>query len=180
MSDPAPISAPDPARPRPVRILVTGGTLDKIHDTALEGLAFPEDDRTSLPALLAEARCHHAAVETIFLKDSLDLTDADRAAIAARVAAAPETALVITHGTGTMGDTARYLAARHEIVGTRTVALTGAMRPYSLAASDAAFNVGAAVIAAQTLPAGVWGVMNGRLFPADRLHKDTARGRFDL
>ena len=43
----------------------------------------------------------------------------------------------------------------------------------------ATFGVGGAVVAAQLLPAGVWGVMNGRVFPAASLRKDVAQGRFD-
>jgi len=62
----------------------------------------------------------------------------------------------------------------------KTVVLTGAMRPFSLNSSDGEFNLGGAVVAAQILAPGVWGVMNGRVFPADLLHKDTAAGRFDL
>ena len=37
----------------------------------------------------------------------------------------------------------------------KTVVLTGAMRPHSLGRSDASFNLGGAIIAAQTLPEGV-------------------------
>ena len=76
-----------------------------------------------------------------------------------------------------MEQTAQYLSAR---VTGKTVVLTGAMRPFSLGRSDAAFNVGGAMIAAQTLPHGVYGVMNGRVFTADNLRKNTQAGRFDL
>lgn len=130
--------------------------------------------------MLEEARCRHPAIEPVLMKDSLEIDAADRARIADAIAAAPETALVVTHGTSTMGETARFLAARAERFAAKTVVLTGAMRPFSLAASDASFNLGGAVIAAQTLPAGVWGVMNGRVFPAATLRKNEAAGRFDI
>ncbi len=161
---------------KPVRILVTGGTIDKVHDPKTEGLGFAPDGATHIPEVLRIGRCHFPAVELVMLKDSLYFTDADREAIAAAVAAAPEPALVITHGTGTMGDTARFLADR---VGDKTVVLTGAMRPFSLYASDGEFNLGGAVVAAQLLEPGVWGVMNGRVFAADALRKDVEQGRFD-
>jgi len=83
---------------------------------------------------------------------------------------------VITHGTGTMGMTARYLDGLE--LG-KTVVLTGAMRPASVLGSDAAFNLGGALAAARVLAPGVWGVMNGRVFPAADLEKNTATGRFD-
>ncbi|MHA6325781.1 asparaginase domain-containing protein [Roseivivax sp. CAU 1753] len=162
----------------PVRILVTGGTLDKVHDAAGEGLAFAEDGTTHLPEMLRIARCHFPTVETLMLKDSLDFDDADRSAIAEAVLGAPEDAIVITHGTGTMGVTARALAPRLAGHG-KTVVLTGAMRPFSFHASDGDFNLGGAVVAAQILGAGVWGVMNGRVFAAEALDKNVDQGRFD-
>lgn len=163
-----------------LRILVTGGTLDKIHDWAAEALVLDREAGSAVPGLLAEGRCHYPAVQMVLFKDSLDCDDADRAAMADAVRAAPETRLVITHGTGTMGVTARYLAGLGPAwLGGKTVVLTGAMRPVAVRGSDAAFNLGGAVAAAQVLGAGVWGVMNGRVFPADLLEKNTATGRFD-
>jgi len=161
---------------RPLRILVTGGTLDKVHDTVSEALAFEPDGATHVPMILTQARVRFPEVQVILMKDSLDFTDADRDAILAAASAAPEQALVITHGTGTMGQTARWLDGR---VPGKTIVLTGALRPHSLGRSDASFNLGGAVVAAQTLPDGVWGVMNGRAFAARELRKDAATGRFD-
>lgn len=161
-----------------MRILVTGGTIDKVHDWAAEALVL--DGSSAVPGLLEDGRCRVAAVAPVLCKDSLEMDDADRAAIAAAVRAAPEARLVVTHGTGTMGVTARYLdGLGPDCFGGKTVVLTGAMRPASVLGSDAAFNLGGAVAAAQVLGAGVWGVMNGRVFPAAALEKDTATGRFD-
>ncbi|KIN60055.1 Asparaginase [Sulfitobacter noctilucae] len=159
-----------------VRIIVTGGTLDKVHDVQTEGLAFSSDGTTHLPEMLKIGRCYFPAVQLLMLKDSLYFDDADRDAIAAAVAGADEQAIVITHGTGTMGETARFLA---DHVGEKTVVLTGAMRPFSLSSSDGEFNLGSAIVAAQLLEAGVWGAMNGRVFPATQLNKNVEQGRFD-
>ena len=160
-----------------VRIIVTGGTIDKVHDPMTEGLAFAKDQSTHIPEILSIGRCHFPRVERIMLKDSLDFDDADRDAIVTAVAACQETAIVVTHGTGTMGDSARWLAER---VGGKTVVFTGAMRPHSLSFSDGPFNLGGAIVAAQALPEGVYGVMNGRVFPASELNKNTEQGRFDV
>lgn len=159
----------------PVRILVTGGTIDKIHDPRLEALIFAKDGATQIPEILAMGRCDFPLVQRLMLKDSLDFVDADREAIAAAASGAPEAHLVITHGTGTMGQTARVLAQHLD---GKTVVLTGAMRPHSLSASDGGFNLGGALIAAQILPPGIYGVMNGRVIPAASLDKDTETGRF--
>jgi L-asparaginase len=74
-----------------------------------------------------------------------------------------------------MGLTARYIAER---IKDCTVVLTGSMRPYSLGRSDGGFNLGGAVIAAQTCAPGVYGVMNGRVIKADDLEKNRTTGRF--
>lgn len=160
-----------------LRIIVTGGTIDKVHDTRTEGLAFAPDGSTHIPELLRIGRCHFPTVELLMLKDSLLFDDDDRQSIATAVARAAEEAVVITHGTGTMGETARFLDDRCP---GKTVILTGAMRPYSLFASDGEFNLGGAVVAAQLLDAGVWGVMNGRVLSAARLIKNVEQARFDV
>lgn len=160
-----------------VRIVITGGTIDKVHDMRSEGLSFAPDGSTHIPEMLRIGRCDFPVVELVMLKDSLYFDDADRAAILKAVQAAPEPAVIVTHGTGTMGETARFLAPK---IAGKTVVLTGAMRPFSLYASDGEFNLGGAVVAAQVLAPGVWGVMNGRVFAAERLNKNTEQGRFDV
>ncbi len=84
---------------------------------------------------------------------------------------------VVAVEAGTMGETARFLA---NYIEGKTVILTGAMRPFSLYASDGEFNLGGAVIAAQILDVGIWGVMNGRIFQAKNLNKNREQGRFDV
>lgn len=159
-----------------VRILITGGTLDKIHDPFTESLAFSQDGATQIPEILHYGRCDFPAIQQVMQIDSLHMTDDHRGQIVAAITAAPESAIVITHGTSTMGETARFIAAAD--VG-KTVVLTGAMRPFSLGFSDGPFNLGGAVIAAQTLRKGIYGVMNGRVFPVEKLDKNTELGRFD-
>lgn len=161
---------------RNIRILITGGTLDKVHDTISEGLGFEDKQPTHMDELLRQARTEIKSCDVLMKIDSLDMTDSDREVILQAVQTAPEEAIIITHGTGTMGLTAKYLS---HYVANKTVVLTGAMRPFSLGQSDAPFNVGGAIIAVQTLPHGVYGVMNGRVFTAGELRKNTQTGRFD-
>jgi L-asparaginase len=164
---------------RTLRVLITGGTIDKVHNPHTETLSFAPGGGSVVPGLLAETRCHFPATQIVAMKDSLDFDDADRAAIADAACGAAEPALVITHGTGTIGQTARFLADQPGLAD-KTVVLTGALRPHSLAVSDAGFNLGGAVVAAQLLPPGVYGVMNGRVIPAARLTKNPETLRFDL
>lgn len=161
---------------KPLRILTTGGTLDKVHDWRDENITFAGAGKSQVPEVLEHGRCYYPTVEQLFQIDSLDMTETYRALLLERIKAAKEQAIVVTHGTSTMGETARYLDGQFE---NKTVVLTGAMRPYSLFVSDASFNLGGAVIAAQTLPAGVYGVMNGCVFEAQELRKNEKLGRFD-
>lgn len=165
---------PHPFNSDPVGVIITGGTLDKIHDTATESLVL--DGQSCVADIFAQGRARISRFETLMQIDSLDMTDDHRAKILNAVKTAPENRLVITHGTGTMELTAKALDGN---IGQKTVVLTGAMRPWSLGRSDGNFNLGGAVIAARLLPAGVYGVMNGRVFAADNLLKDLASGRFD-
>ena len=158
-----------------LRVLVTGGTIDKIYDAAEGRLAF---ERTQVLEMLRQARVAlpEECVQTVLLKDSLELVDADRAAIAAACQESGEDRLVITHGTDTMVLTARHLAGT---LRERTIVLTGAMVPFSVSRSDALFNFGFAVAAAQLLPHGVYVAMNACVFPWDQVGKNRAAGWFE-
>ena len=92
-------------------------------------------------------------------KDSLKITAKDRGNLKRLLKAAPETMVVITHGTDTMHVTAKDLAS---ITG-KTMILTGAFQPGQFRHTDANFNLGMAVAAAQTLPHGVYIVLRGEV-----------------
>ena len=157
-----------------IRVLITGGTFDKEYDE-LDGTLFFKD--THVPEMLRLGRCRlDVAVRTVTMVDSLEMTDADRAAILAECRQAPETRIVVTHGTDTMVETGRVLAAGG--LG-KTIVLTGAMVPYAFGSSDGLFNLGSALSFAQVLPPGVYIAMNGMCFPAERARKNRALGIFE-
>lgn len=160
--------------PTTIRLLVTGGTFDKRYDELHGTLAFGE---THVQDVLRRGRCNLAlAIEVLMLKDSLDLTDADRARIVAAAAASGEDRIVITHGTDTMVETGRVLAAAGL---NKTVVLTGAMVPYVFGSSDGLFNLGSALSFAQVLPRGVYVAMNGHYFAWDDVRKNRELGVFE-
>ncbi|MFM5916791.1 MAG: asparaginase domain-containing protein, partial [Novosphingobium sp.] len=108
-------------------------------------------------------------------KDSLELTDEDRAAIARHAAEAPETRIVVNHGTDTMTETAKVLAAA---VPGKTIVLTGALSPARFAETDAPFNLGMAFAAAQVAAPGVYIAMSGEVFDGLKVRKDREAGKF--
>jgi L-asparaginase len=158
-----------------IRILVTGGTFDKEYDE-LTGRLFFRD--THLPEMLRLGRCRlDLTIETVAMVDSLDLDDAGRAQIVERARASAERAVVITHGTDTMCETAQALAAAN--LQDKTLVLTGAMVPYAFGSSDGLFNLGSALSFVQVLPPGVYVAMNGQHFRWDRVRKNKTSGVFE-
>ena len=158
--------------PRSLHILSTGGTIDKVYFDALSEF---EVGDPAVPAILADAGIGYPfELTSLMRKDSLDLTDADRDAIRSAVLASEAQAVIITHGTDTMVESARHLGD----VGQKTVVFVGAMQPAALKATDAVFNSGFALACTQLLPPGVYIAMNGEVFAPDAVAKDRSAGRF--
>jgi len=158
----------------PIRIFITGGTFDKAYNE-LTGELFFKDSH--LPEMLKLGRCNlDVQVRTLMMIDSLHMTDDDRQIILQQCRSAPESRIVITHGTDTMVETAGVLARR---VTDKTIVLTGAMIPYKFGSSDGLFNLGSALAFAQTLPPGVYVAMNGRCFAWNRVRKNRKTGMFE-
>jgi L-asparaginase len=158
-----------------IRILVTGGTFDKEYDE-LTGRLFFRD--THVQEMLRRGRARlDLAIETAMMIDSLDMKDADRAAIVERCRDSREHAIVITHGTDTMVETAAALG-KAALAG-KTIVLTGAMVPYAFGSSDGLFNLGSALSFAQVLPPGVYIAMNGRHFNWNACRKNRETGVFE-
>lgn len=156
-----------------IRIITTGGTIDKIYfDKKSE---FEVGDPQAGGVLERANVCFQYEVQSILRQDSLDLTDEDRQVIRKTVDAASEKNVVITHGTDTMIETAGFLKG---IVG-KTIVLTGSMYPAQFRDSDAVFNLGCAVTAAQTLAPGVYIAMNGCIFDPAASRKNIEMNRFE-
>jgi L-asparaginase len=160
-----------------IRIFVTGGTFDKEYNE-LTGTLFFQDTHLGEMLKLGRSRVE-LSIQTLMMVDSLDMTDAARALIVERCREAQERRIVITHGTDTMVETARALAAPFPSSGSKTIVLTGAMVPYAFGSSDGLFNLGSALSFVQTLGPGVYLAMNGRCFEWDRVRKNRDTGVFE-
>ncbi len=156
----------------PIVIVTTGGTIDKAYFDALSTYQVGE---TIAAHLLKVARVAYPwRIVELLRKDSLELTDEDRATLTRTVADLDTSRVIITHGTDTMIESAAALAS----VPGKTIVLTGALAPARFSESDATFNLGMAFAAAQVLPAGVYITMNGQVFRGDEVRKDRQQGRF--
>jgi L-asparaginase len=158
-----------------IRILVTGGTFDKEYDELTGRLYFRD---THVDEMLRRGRARlDLTVETVMMIDSLEMDDAGRATIVRHCRDAAERAIVITHGTDTMCETAAALAKAS--LGDKTLVLTGAMVPYAFGSSDGLFNLGSALSFVQVLPPGVYVAMNGRHFSWNAVRKNRQTGVFE-
>lgn len=156
-----------------IKFLTTGGTIDKVYFDRLSEFQIGDPQ---IAEILGPVRpTFEYAVQAVLKKDSLDLTDADRALIRRTVAADSAERILITHGTDTMRETAQVLAGIPE----KTIVLTGALAPARFKESDATFNVGFALGCVQTLPPGVYLAMNGQVFDPFRVRKNRERQAFE-
>ncbi|MBC7660451.1 MAG: asparaginase [Chitinophagaceae bacterium] len=156
-----------------IKIITTGGTIDKVYFDALSD--YKVGDPT-IGQILEEANVEvEYSVQSVCKKDSLDLTDEDREAVAEAVRNCKETHVLITHGTDTMVKTAQYLRS----IAGKTIVFTGAMNPTRIRNSDAFFNVGCAIIAVQTLPSGIYIAMNGQVHNPERVIKNRKDQKFE-
>jgi L-asparaginase len=155
-----------------ILVLTTGGTIDKQYFDAVSRYQITD---SVIAKLLSIARVTHAfQIEEVLKKDSLEITDEDRALLVTRVQGTPFNRIVITHGTDTMTRTAQALRRADH----KTIVLTGALSPARFSDSDAAFNLGMAFAAVQIASPGVYIAMNGTVSPADIVRKDYVQGAF--
>lgn len=183
---------PSPLSLASIDIVITGGTLDKDYHPLTGELVFPQKEEPShLITMLLQANVcgPHGEQGKFNLRDlmqidSLEMKKKQRLQIAKELLQCSSDQIVITHGTDTMAKTANKLIKLIEndeefaSLKSKTIILTGAMRPFALGRSDASFNLGAAIIAVQTLATGVYICMNGNIHKGDQVAKDYQKGVF--
>ncbi|MBS3136852.1 asparaginase [Candidatus Woesearchaeota archaeon] len=112
------------------------------------------------------------------MKDSRQLVQSDRKKILIATEQSPCKKIIITHGTYTIPDTAKFLQTNLQRKD-QTIILTGSMIPLTgFSPSDAPFNLGFSFAKLPELSAGVYICMNGRIFTADETIKLLFEGRF--
>ncbi|MGJ8657622.1 MAG: asparaginase domain-containing protein [Akkermansiaceae bacterium] len=160
-----------------IKILTTGGTIDKIYFDATSEYEIGEP---TIPHIFQEVGVHaEYDLEPLMRKDSLELTDVDREHISERCGNSRFNKILITHGTDTMCETAEHLVRAGGIEG-KTIVLTGALSPARFRVTDAVFNLGLAMGAVQSMPAGVYIAMSGEVFSAGNVRKNREMGRFEV
>jgi L-asparaginase len=156
-----------------IKIFSVGGTIDKIYFDKKSKYQVGEP---AVDQVLREANINFPyQIESILRKDSLDMTDDDRQLIFDKIEADDHEYIIVTHGTDTIIETAKKIMS----IQNKVIVLTGAIEPARSKSSDAPFNIGSAVAAVQLLPAGVYLVINGRVFDPNRVQKNLELNRFE-
>jgi L-asparaginase len=161
-----------------IYLIACGGTIEKVYS---EQTGTVQNIDSKIERYFRLLRLPDTQIETTHLmnKDSLEMTDADRAQVleVVRAKLADPAPVVITHGTDTMVETG--LVLKNGLAGLAVpIVMTGAMTPLGFEASDGLQNLTESLLAAQILQPGVWVVMHNQVFRIDHVRKDRDRARF--
>lgn len=160
-----------------IHFILTGGTIDSHYD-GTKDTAVPNKESV-IPNYVSSLKFYKKhQFTTVCMKDSRDLNNSDIKKILKAIENSKHKNIIITHGTYTMPDTARYLGKNLKRTDQKII-FTGSMIPMSgFTNSDGPFNLGFAIAKIEDLDPGIYVCMNGKVFTPDEVRKDLKQGRF--
>jgi len=160
-----------------IHFIITGGTIDSYYNGVKDTVEPTRE--SSVPAFIKSLKLNEQIIfSQVCMKDSRALNKNDISKITDTVEKSIAKKIIITHGTYSMPDTARFLKINLKRKD-QTIVFTGSMIPLlGFAPSDASFNLGYALSEVQTLPPGIYVAMNGRVFQPEEVVKLLYEGRF--
>ncbi len=160
-----------------IHFIITGGTIDSFYDGTKDTVV--PNKKSVIPDFVKSLKLHEKIAFTeVCMKDSRNLTRTDLKNILKKIQKSPHNKIIITHGTYTIPDTARYLKANLKR-DDQTIVFTGSLIPLiGFSPSDASFNLGYSIAKVQDLPNGIYVCMNGKVFEPDEVTKLIYEGRF--
>lgn len=156
-------------------ILTTGGTIEGID----ADIPNTDSDNTTIAIrnfLEAAGVSFEYTVDEVFRMDSRLITNSERELLANKIEATDSNRILITHGTFTMEDTARYIG---NLKLNKTIVLTGSFVLGTSAKTDAPFNLGYAICSLQFLKPDVYVAMNGTIFNWKNVTKNLETNKFE-
>lgn len=157
---------------------MTGGTIDSYYD-GTKDTAVP-NKHSIIPRFVQGLKLYQKTkFSEVCMKDSRDITKVDLKKVLNKVEKSTCKHIIITHGTYTMPDSARFLEANLKRKD-QVIIITASMLPMTeFTMSDGGFNLGYAVSKVQNLKPGIYVCMNGRVFSSTEVIKNISQGRFD-
>jgi L-asparaginase len=160
-----------------IHFIITGGTIDSYYN-ASKDTAVPNKE-SIIPSFMESLNLYQKTeFTTICMKDSRDLKRDDLENVQKAIENSSHSKIIITHGTYTMPDTARFLNANLKRKD-QTIILTASAIPIQgFAPSDGPFNLGYAIAKLEDLKSGVYVAINGRIFSPEEVMKVMSEARF--
>jgi len=163
---------------RDIQFIITGGTIDAgycVTDQTCKPLAKSGVAPYMKNIIRTDIVIHETVVAML---DSRAIDDVVRDKIYKAIIQSKSNNIIITHGTDTISETAKYLAAKN-IKGKKIIIL-GAFYPLlGFAPTDAPFNLGYAIGKFESLADGVHVAMNMKIFHPDKVTKNKHKGKFE-
>ena len=161
-----------------IYVIATGGTIEKVYS---EQTGTVQNLDSKIDRYFRMLRLPDADIRVTLLrnKDSLEMTDADRAHVleTVREKLREPAPVVITHGTDTLIETGLLLKGKLRDL-QYPIVLTGAMTPLGFEGSDGLQNLTESLLAARVLPPGIYVAIHNQVFPIDQVRKDRELARF--
>lgn len=158
-----------------IHIITTGGTIG--------GLDYDEEknesgeDKISIEDFFRSANVSLPySIENALNKDSRFITEDDRKLLVDKIKAASASKIILTHGTFTMEDTAKYIG---KLKLNKTVVLVGSFVLGTSKNTDAAFNLGFAIRSVQFLKPDIFVAMHGEVFHWSNVTKNLETNKFE-
>ena len=163
--------------PSTIHFIITGGTIDSHYDGSKDTVVTNKE--STIPAFIKSLKLYNKTeFTTICMKDSRELKNEDLKNIVKTVEKSPHQKIIVTHGTYTMPDSARFLKAKLKRAD-QTIIFTGSTIPIAgFAPSDGPFNLGYAIAQLQHLKPGIYVSMNGKIFSPQEVMKVMSEARF--
>jgi len=153
----------------PINFIITGGTIDSHYEGSVDTVV--PRKKSIIPKYIKSLQLYQEIeFSEICMKDSRDLTKQDLQNICVAVEKSRCKKIIITHGTYTMPDTAKFLQKNLKDK-EKVIIITGAMIPLEgFSPTDASFNLGFAIAKSQDLGNGIYVCMNGEMFLPDEIY----------
>ena len=155
-----------------ITFVLTGGTIDKEYDALDQAFTI---GKGAVSRVLGFVNPNfEATIVPVVQKVSVNILPEEKEEIRKACVEAKDDKIVVTYGTDAMAEAGEILTG----IEGKTIILTGALKSQLIKDTDAEFNLGFAIAAAQTMPAGVYVAMSGRVYPWNDCKKDMTTGRF--
>lgn len=158
-----------------IHIITTGGTIEGLDYEAEKNIN--QENRISIEDFMRSANVSFPyIIDNVLNKDSRFITDDDRELLIDKIKTSSSEKIIVTHGTFTMEDTAKYMGKLNL---KKTIVLVGSFILGSSYGTDAPFNLGYAICSVQFLKPDVYVAMNGTIFHWKNVTKNLETNKFE-